>query len=374
MQSITNATFNWRNGQGAVANRLKYLTLDDELLKAMMKMSNPIVSVIITCLNGKFWIDRLIPPLLDSSLENFEVIFVDNGSTDGSLEYLAANYFDPRIITKRLDINRGYTGGNNYAAQFANADLLFFLSVDVQVSRDTISTLVSFYKPHHGVLGPKVFNLSGDGAPLDNGETTCVIDFFGYPISEPKRIRFYVEGCAFLIQKNKFVGTGGFDELLVTYAEDVDLSWRMWLLGYENVVASDTSVVHCGGSSSVHYSSPKSTTMTTYYRRYHSAKNIIRNALKNYALHNVIWIVPTQIFLLTLESIYYLLIQRNLRASKNIISAIAWNFKNIKSTLVLRKKTQKMRICSDSTIKKRMIGYPLVLTFFMRHGSPKYLK
>ena len=216
-------------------------------------MITPAVSVIITCLNGRRWLDKCLPPLLDSSVKEFEVIFVDNGSSDGTLEHVTGHYADPRIVTKRLEKNRGFTGGSNYGAQFAQSALLFFLSVDVVVQQDTLSTLMEGYRPEHGVLGPTVLNVASDDLGGEHS-TIQVLDVFGYPANASHKKPFYIEGCAFLIGREKFLGSGGFDEGLETYAEDVDLCWRMWLQGYVNAINDNTRVYHYGGSS-MHYSS-----------------------------------------------------------------------------------------------------------------------
>lgn len=335
-------------------------------------MTEPSVSVVVTCLNGITWIDKCLPPLLSSSLKDFEVIFVDNGSADGTLAYLTKHYDDPRIVTKRLDQNRGFTGGNNYGATFARAPLLFFLSVDVAVHRDTLTTLMKAYRSNHGVVGPRVLNITSDGRGGEHS-TTQVVDVFGYPANALHKKPFYIEGCAFLIGRERFLECGGFDEGLVTYAEDVDLCWRMWLQGYENAINEDTHVYHCGGSSSVHYSSHDNMA-TTYYRRFHTAKNIIRNALKNYKVHNALLIVPCQIVLLAMEAVYYLTIQRNFVAFKNIIAACYWNMVNISDTLAQRKQIQRLRRNSDHEVIGRMIRYPVVFDHFLRHGGPRYVK
>lgn len=339
-----------------------------------MSISPPLVSVIITCLNGRQWLDKCMTSLLMSSLTNFEVIFVDNGSTDGTAEYLMANFIDPRIFIKKLKINRGFTGGNNYGVDFACAKLLFFLSIDVVISKNTLAELVACYGINDGMLGPRVYNTSNDESMdeyvKDNG--SLIIDIFGYPIKLFNQQRlFYVEGCAFLIAKDKFLDVGGFDEKLVTYTEDVDLSWQMWLKGYRNYINDATFVLHFGGSSSVHYSDA-AVSSTTYYRRFHTAKNIIRNAIKNYQLYNVLLIIPMQLVLLLMESFYYLGIKRNTKAFVNIISSISWNVVNIFDTWKRRKIIQNTRIKSDQIIKQNMIHYPVIFKYFIKNGSPTY--
>jgi GT2 family glycosyltransferase len=322
------------------------------------------------------WIDKCLPPLLNTDYENLEIIFVDNGSTDGTFEHVVKYYSHPKIILKRLEENAGFTGGNNYGVIFAKGEFLLFISIDVVLEKGTLKKLLLNYdRNKHAVVGPVVINTSEEipnPKTLDHEIKYLAIDLWGYPALSTQKISFYIEGCVFLIEKEKFKKLRGFDEGLVTYAEDVDLSWRAWLFGYENIMVKDAIAYHYGGSSSVNYGKYDKTFETTYYRRYHTLKNIIRNQIKNSSLHNIIWTVPVQLILITAESFYYLLIQRNLKSFAIVHKAVLWNIAHLHDTLKFRGFVQKMRTKTDLFIMRKMVKFPGVLKAYLEIGVPKF--
>jgi GT2 family glycosyltransferase len=200
----------------------------------------------------------------------FEVIVVDNASTDGSPAAIAEEF--PQVKLVALERNAGFARGNNLAARHANGRYLLLLNPDTVVLDRAIDTLVRFAdaNPDAGVFGGRT--LYADGT-LNN--TSC----FGQPslwsmfcagvglssvfrnssVFNPELMGAWardtarpvgvVTGCFLLIGSALWGYLGGFDESFFMYSEDTDLSLRAWKAGRRCVHCPDALIIHHGGRS-----------------------------------------------------------------------------------------------------------------------------
>ena len=100
----------------------------------------PLVSVIIVNYNGKHHLEKCLRSLSKVDYKNYEIILVDNNSSDGSIEFVKESY--PSVIIKKLDKNYGFAEPNNIGAKSANGEFLLFLNNDTYVEPNFISELV----------------------------------------------------------------------------------------------------------------------------------------------------------------------------------------------------------------------------------------
>jgi len=226
-----------------------------------MEAGRPLVSVIIVNYNGGDVTLRSVMSILSSGYPNLEVIVVDNGSTDGSIERIESLGLS-RVRVVKLGRNTGFSYANNVGARIARGYLLFFLNNDAFVEGNAISILVETYKDltsrgvKAGTLQPKLLSVNGlyyDGA----GD---FVDSFGYPFTlgagdanrgqyDCLREIFSARGAAFMIRRALFLAVGGFDEGFFMGLEDVDLGWRLRALGFKNFYVPQAVVYHIGGYS-----------------------------------------------------------------------------------------------------------------------------
>ena len=196
-------------------------------------------SIIIVNYNGKDFIGECINSVLASNYQDFEIIVIDNGSTDGSVELinqlttcLPARH-GSRVKLIKSQRNLYFTGGSNLGAEKAKGEKLIFLNSDTVVDKNFIKELVKFAQKNKKYLvQPKIlfhknpnvidnvggrYNFWGFGSAVgrdekDNGQYN-------------KNAKFdYVNGTAFLIDKQFFLELGGFDNSFRYFYEDVDLS------------------------------------------------------------------------------------------------------------------------------------------------------
>lgn len=228
----------------------------------------PSLSVVIVSYNCR----RLILDCLNSlnestAMPDFEVIVVDNASSDGSVEMIAAEF--PRVRLVELDRNIGFGRGCNEGARQAKGRLLMLLNPDTVVLPGTVDKLVRFAAdhPHARIWGGRTLDSSGRIVPgaywrfPTVWSTFCVVSGLArtFPDSDLFNREAYggrresvleaevVSGCLFLIEKSLWDALAGFDPRYFMYSEEVDLCLRARRLGARPMVSAEAEIVHEGG-------------------------------------------------------------------------------------------------------------------------------
>lgn len=214
------------------------------------------VRVVVLNWNGRHWLEGCLSALRRQDGCAFEVVVVDNASTDGSAAAVRERFPDYRVVA--LDTNRGFAAGNNAGAAGAGTPYLVFLNNDTEVQPGWLAALVraadadsriGLVSSHIVYLDqPDVVDSAGDGYLRCGGGFK---HGHGQPIDRQAHDRevFGACGAAMLIRRELFERLGGFDEDFFMVYEDVDLSYRARLLGSRIVLASRALVRHAGSAS-----------------------------------------------------------------------------------------------------------------------------
>jgi GT2 family glycosyltransferase len=215
-----------------------------------------VIRVIVLNWNGARWLDRCLTALTRQQGCAFEVVVVDNASTDGSAEIVRDRFPECRVVA--LDANVGFAAGNNAGARDATVPYLVFLNNDTEVQPGWLAALAAAVErdaqiglvTSHIVFmdRPDLVDSAGDGY-LRCGAA------FKHRHGQPLEGRsgelevFGACGAGFLIRRELFERLGGFDEDYFMVYEDVDLSYRARLLGATCVLARSAVVKHAGSGS-----------------------------------------------------------------------------------------------------------------------------
>ena len=214
-------------------------------------------SVVVPNWNGREWLPRCLEALAAQSLTPGEVIVVDNGSGDGSLDYLREAHPEVRVL--ELGRNTGFAHAVNRGIDAARAPLVALVNTDVVLAADWLARLVPALEADPGAasVACKMVSLADPGEVYDAGDIlrrdgACeqrgryARDDGRW--DEPGEVFGACAGAA-LYRREAVLGVGGFDERYFAYLEDVDLALRLRLVGwrcrYEPAVAR-----HAGGGSS----------------------------------------------------------------------------------------------------------------------------
>jgi len=210
-------------------------------------MSSPKVSIIIVNYNGKELLQKCLDSLLKVNYDNFEIILVDNNSTDGTVEFVTKNY--PSLIIIKLDSNKGFAEPNNIAAKISNGKYLLFLNNDTVVTPNFISEMVKVMETDKKIAICQSLLLKPDGSVDSSGD---FIDHLGVVYNSKTEIDEIREvssarGASMLVRSDIFEKLDGFDQKFFVTFEDVDLCWRSWILGYRVLIIPTSIVYHEGG-------------------------------------------------------------------------------------------------------------------------------
>ncbi len=307
----------------------------------------PSVSIVIVNFNGREFLRQCLLTLLDTDYPNYEIVVVDNASTDGSVEEVERCFgSDPRIKFVRNRENVGHAEGCNIGVRVTGGRYIVFLDSDTEFrAEDWLWELVRVMESDEGVgLAQAKLVLAEDNGCLDY---VCVaVDALGtwaatYGLKdegfkENFEILAASSGCC-IVRREVFDEAGGFDSDYFIYDDDTDLSLRVRLLGYRVLLVPSAVVVHRGGV----LRGLNSRTL------FHSSKNRVRTALKNYELRNVWWRFSVLSFFTFIVSVGFAFLGKSDEAKatfKGLLSPVK-DFRSIwRKRLVLQSK-RRVRDC-----------------------------
>ena len=316
------------------------------------------ISILVLNYNGLDYLKICLKSIKQQTYQNIEVIVLDNNSIDKSVSFVQKHYPGYKIVQNKD--NLGYTGANNIGAKKASGAFLLFLNNDTELFPDTIEQLAKNYQPK-SILNPAQIiakNKSWDKV----GMAGCGMDIFGYPFAvfdssfkvDGKKTRvFYADGAAIFVKKTDFFDIGMFDDALFIFQEDIDFSWRARIMGYKIIPCYESKFYHYSGGTVVGGvgEAKKNEYQTSYFRRYLNEKNAVRNILKNYSCVVALPVILILALIHLLEITFWLCIGK-VKVARCYFDAYGWNLKNIKNTLIFRRKVQKSRMVNDFNLLK----------------------
>ena len=247
------------------------------------------VSVLVLSWNGRHHIEHCLPALAaqhDPGVP-WEVVVLDNGSTDGTADWMRRHHPEVRLIESRR--NLGFCAGNGRLVAAASGDAVAFLNNDTRPEPGWLAALVDAL----GAATADVAAVSGlildwEGERLDFARGVMTFDGHAFQLGFRRRLDrlrggevpaggaelFFACGGNMLIKKASFLAAGGFDADYFAYLEDVDLGWRLWS-GGERVTFSREAVVR-------HRSGATSDLLGLYHRGFLFERNAFLTAYKNF--------------------------------------------------------------------------------------------
>ena len=256
------------------------------------------LSVIIVNYNGKAYLLRTLESIFKNLTNlDYEVVVVDNDSSDGSVESVKKAFPSVKLIA--LPYNTGFSRGNNEGVRQASGRYLLILNNDTYLPKGTVERLLSAKKssPDCAIVAPLVFNPDNSlqfswGKDL-NLFSEVFMKFFAekwyrllFKIKRGKLSRNvdWVSGACFLIDRDLYQKVRGFDENFFMYKEDADLGRRLRQLGYRICLNSEARVIHYLRQSTSQYSERilKETKKSQLYYYYKHDRGLVVRLLKTY--------------------------------------------------------------------------------------------
>ncbi len=267
------------------------------------------VSVIVLNWNGRRYLDGCLSSLRSQTFPDFEIILVDNGSTDGSVEWVEVHFPQVRIIRNAQNV--GFAAGNNQAIRASRTGYIVTLNNDTRVEPDWLASLVAEAERDPGVGmcaskmlfadRPDIINSTGisldpvgiawdrRGGEADDGRETEPVQVFG-PCA----------GAA-LYRRSMLDQIGLFDEHFFAYLGDVDLAWRARLAGWRCLYVPHARVYHVHSATAVEGSPFKNRLL---------GRNKVWTIVKNYGPDGRLLAYLPLIVLYDLAAVLYALVAR----------------------------------------------------------------
>lgn len=263
-------------------------------------MDKPKVSVIVLNWNGKRFLRDCIGSLLNQDYSNYEVLFVDNASNDGSVEFVRkkfGNNVNLRIVV--LPENYGFSKGNNLGISHAQGDYVIILNNDTTVRENFVKELVAVAEnnPQIASVGCKILSMNGRtwfSQKFTNGGLIVPIFLQSLvsarvdDVSGRYCVNLANSGCACLFRKQVLLEIGGYDEDFLADSEDWDLGYRINLAGYKSVHTPVPLVSHFGGGSAGYrperYARIYRNSLFTHFKNYSSSNLVTRFAVFTFVL------------------------------------------------------------------------------------------
>lgn len=231
------------------------------------------IAIVILNWNGKKMLQTYLASVVERSAQA-KVYVADNASTDGSVEWLQAHF--PQVALIVLDRNYGFADGYNRALAQVEAEYFVLLNSDVEVTAGWLQPLVEWMDAHPEVAAcqPKLLAWTDKGAFEYAGAAGGFIDRYGYPFcrgrifdtverdegqyDEPMEV-LWATGACLMVRAADYRDSGGLDGRFFAHNEEIDLCWRLGIMGRKVYCIPQSRVYHLGGGTL-----PKGNPMKTF--------------------------------------------------------------------------------------------------------------
>ena len=286
------------------------------------------IAIVILNWNGVDMMRRYLTDVVNYSIVDNAVVYVaDNASTDDSVEMLRSEY--PQVKVILLEKNWGFAEGYNKALSQIEAEYYVLLNSDVKVTHHWLQPLVEFMDAHRDVAAcqPKLLSIIDTDSFEYAGACGGFIDLYGYPFCRGRVFNtiesdkgqydtampiLWATGACMMIRSSDYWNAGGFDGRFFAHNEEIDLCWRLRLLGRKVYCIPDSAVFHLGGGTL-----PKSNPMKTYL----NFRNNLTMLYKNLPDRELRKVMRMRFWLDWLAALQMLLLGRSIGDFKAVIKA-----------------------------------------------------
>ena len=275
------------------------------------------VAIVILNWNGQGMLAKYLPNVLEYSRQDAEIWVADNCSSDLSMHLLETQF--PQVKTIVLEQNFGFAEGYNRALSQIEAEYYVLLNSDVEVSHHWLTPLIEFMDSHQQVAACQPKLLAEYDRDMFEYAGACggFLDKFGYPFCRGRIFEtverdngqydyqqevLWATGACMMIRSKDYWDAGGLDGRFFAHNEEIDLCWRLRLMGRRIYCIPESEVYHVGGGTL-----PKSNPMKTYL----NFRNNLTMLYKNLSDSELKHVMHMRWFLDYLAAFEMLILKRN---------------------------------------------------------------
>ena len=321
----------------------------------------PFVSVVVLNYNGKYHLKTCLDSLLRTDYPRFEIILVDNGSTDGSVEFVQQNY--PMVKIVRLRKNLYAAGGYMAGVLMAKGEYVAILNNDIEVDPGWLKALMKYMvkMPWVAAADPKYKYFYQRDLFENSAAAGRWIDYFGNNCTrgvwEVDRGQYdrpvYIMGVLTLFRRDILLKLGGFDLSYIFGYEDIDIAWRIYLAGYKALYVPEAVIYHKAGGTTRDKPGMRRPRPEFYYL---VKRNRIISLIKNYGISNMLF----SLLVTLLEyyfTLWYFMVTRQKTYGLAIFRAMLYSFIHLRKIMTKRAYVQMLRVVPDRVVKRYMVPY-----------------
>lgn len=285
------------------------------------------LAIVILNWNGRAMLAEYLPTVIEYSRNEAVVYVADNASTDDSMQLIHDKFKGFQTIL--LDQNYGFAEGYNRALKQIEADYYLLLNSDVEVTHHWLTPLLEFMDAHPDVAAcqPKLLSECDKDSFEYAGAAGGYLDKYGYPFCRGRIFNtiesdsgqydynteiLWATGACLLIRSRDYWEAGGLDARFFAHSEEIDLCWRLRLMGRKIYCIPDSRVYHVGGGTL-----PKSNSMKTFL----NFRNNLTMLYKNLPENELRSVMRIRWFLDYLAALQMLFLNRNIGDCKAIFRA-----------------------------------------------------
>ncbi len=349
-------------------------------------MDRPLVSIVIVNFNGKRFLKECLSAVFGSKYPNFEVILVDNASTDGSVDLVLCLFAkNVRLKIVKNVKNLGFGSANNIGISQAKGDYIVFLNNDTSVKPDWLTSLVDAVENDLTIGLASSLVLNVDGRTVQTaGILKCDYMLPGYliemgkdgsKIELPKVFEISVAIGASMIARRKFLNQiGAFDPKYFHYYDDDFLSFKTWIAGKRVVTVSESKVRHYSGGTSGSVSN-------NFFRYRHSFIGSTSLIIDVYL--NLLDLTKGLFIFFVNRVIYDSLFNRKIISFWGSMAGALWVIRNLKYVWRNRLKYWRKAVIDERTLRSKLIRIklptsvylvPRLFSLFFNNETEKYRK
>nr|WP_302196017.1 glycosyltransferase family 2 protein [uncultured Prevotella sp.] len=249
------------------------------------------VAIVILNWNGQVMLAKYLPNVIEYSRQDAEVWVADNCSSDQSMRLLETQF--PQVKTIVLEQNFGFAEGYNRALKQIEAEYYILLNSDVEVSHHWLTPLIEFMDSHPQVAAcqPKLLAEYDKDSFEYAGACGGFLDKYGYPFCRGRIFNMverdngqydyqqeilWATGACMMIRSKDYWDAGGLDGRFFAHNEEIDLCWRLRLMGRQIYCIPESEVYHVGGGTL-----PKSNPMKTFLNFRNNLTMLYKNLSDN---------------------------------------------------------------------------------------------
>lgn len=325
-------------------------------------------TIVIANYNGEDYLPKCLTSILKSTYSKYQIVIVDDHSSDRSVEIINRYRKDYQNITLiRNKTNIGPSGSRNRALEVISTEFVYFIDNDTEVKKNWLQEVYRCFSADQKTGAVQSLLCDFDNRHIIQNAGLKLIPQTGWAIGlnesqDLKSVHKFpseVVGLSAALAVRKVVFDQGvtFDKHFYHYSEDLDFSWRMWIAGFKIKLASTSVVYH--KVKKIDERRNVGANMQIVY--FHLAKNSLRSLTKNYQLLNLLFYFPQCIAILIIRAFLVLLLRKDPSSLIGTLKAFWWFVLHIQNTLDERAKVQRVlrKVPDSAFLKTIMVQYSL---------------